>query len=516
MSPPTQRTREYLRLFRSSPLIASGTAVAKWTPKSVDQVLYAELRGATLILFRTESHARYPKTCHRDIAAVLLVQDYRFDMAHAGKEVRVYVIPREGPAHFYIAPIRQAVEQWRTGIAKVLANPVPTVSEFRVCGSLGCGGFGRVFTAEWRGIFSRVSGEFDDPLVCLKVLPKGGLLCEKLLERAAVEREVLARMRGYRYILQLSFAFQTRENLFLGTQLCPGGDLRALLKTHHGARMAFTHQRSRISKIPSVLWLDEYTVRLVLAELIVAVESLHANGIVHGDLSLANILIGCDGNIVLAGLDMARFIGEDKREGEGFCSGPHIAPEVGSENYGTAADVWAIGVAAFELLTGRRPFSKQLRTEESCDTHKRHYTLCLPRWLDFAARAMILALLREDPAKRPTLDKVRELRFFKTVDWKAVEEGRGDVPFAQATDVVRDRTLSVEINFKETYLDPRDVSAQVLGFEYGVPGVEVKPLQIIRRLQPPGLQNLFKSFSPEDRRLLKCLPSPVKDFLSVL
>lgn len=137
-----------------------------------------------------------------------------------------------------------------------------------------------------------------------------------------------------------------------------------------------------------------------------AIAHAHERGLVHRDLKPANVLIGRYGAVKLADFSLARALSAEKitmtRDGTTFGTPYYLAPEVmRGEPATAAADLYAIGVMLYEMLTGAPPAGRFTRVSEKCD---------LPREAD----ALIESLLAEDPAKRPdsalsVLEKLREL-----------------------------------------------------------------------------------------------------------
>lgn len=98
----------------------------------------------------------------------------------------------------------------------------------------------------------------------------------------------------------------------------------------------------------------------VLVQLLKALEHAHARGIVHRDIKPENIFLGADdGRVLLGDFGIARSVSEEGLTMTGTSLGTpnYMAPEQiqGSEVDGRA-DLYSLGMLAFELLTGQRPW----------------------------------------------------------------------------------------------------------------------------------------------------------------
>lgn len=84
----------------------------------------------------------------------------------------------------------------------------------------------------------------------------------------------------------------------------------------------------------------------------------HGQRVVHRDVKPANILIAEGGAVKLTDFGLAEALGSGSIVGGGGTY-PYMAPEDFSENPETdsRADLWAVGVVLYELVTGRRPFA---------------------------------------------------------------------------------------------------------------------------------------------------------------
>lgn len=89
-----------------------------------------------------------------------------------------------------------------------------------------------------------------------------------------------------------------------------------------------------------------------------AVAYLHGEKIVHRDLKLENILIDAEKHIKLIDFGFSTFVRSDKKLAFTCGTPPYMSPELAlKKDYsGPAADVWALGVILFIMLTGKLPF----------------------------------------------------------------------------------------------------------------------------------------------------------------
>ena len=133
----------------------------------------------------------------------------------------------------------------------------------------------------------------------------------------------------------------------------------------------------------------------VLAPVARAVAGLHARGVVHGDVTPANVLLELSGRAFLADLGVARLAGEvlEGQSARVWGTEGFVAPEVlDGEAVTTAADVYAVGALAWWCVTGEAPAHGAVRLPLA------EVAPGLPAaWSEVTTQALL-----GDPARRPT------------------------------------------------------------------------------------------------------------------
>lgn len=142
-------------------------------------------------------------------------------------------------------------------------------------------------------------------------------------------------------VIRLFEVYSTKFAQYFVMELCTGGNLDEILK-------------KKKSKC-----LDENISCLYITQLTKAIAHCHSHGICHRDIKLQNILLeNTHANAQIKLIDFgnaARFHGNcplTKIVGTTYT----VAPEVFKRNYDERCDIWSIGVVAYILLCGKRPF----------------------------------------------------------------------------------------------------------------------------------------------------------------
>src|SRR4051794_13424551 len=133
-----------------------------------------------------------------------------------------------------------------------------------------------------------------------------------------------------------------------------------------------------------------------------ALQAAHANGIVHRDVKPGNLLVRPNGTLVLTDFGIARsaLVGQLTVAGSVLGTASYISPEQASGAVATAAsDVYALGVVAYQCLSGHRPFDGATPIEIAMK-HVRDTPRPLPADIPPSVRAIVDRALAKDPAAR--------------------------------------------------------------------------------------------------------------------
>jgi eukaryotic-like serine/threonine-protein kinase len=133
-----------------------------------------------------------------------------------------------------------------------------------------------------------------------------------------------------------------------------------------------------------------------------ALQAAHENGIVHRDVKPGNLLVRPNGTLVLTDFGIARsaLVGQLTVAGSVLGTASYISPEQASGAVATAAsDVYALGVVAYQCLSGHRPFDGATPIEIAMK-HVRDTPRPLPGDIPPPVRAIVDRALAKDPGAR--------------------------------------------------------------------------------------------------------------------
>jgi serine/threonine protein kinase len=133
-----------------------------------------------------------------------------------------------------------------------------------------------------------------------------------------------------------------------------------------------------------------------------ALQAAHENGIVHRDVKPGNLLVRPNGTLVLTDFGIARsaLVGQLTAAGSVLGTASYISPEQAAGDVATSAsDVYALGVVAYQCLSGHRPFDGATPIEIAMK-HVRDTPRPLPGDIPPPVRAIVERALAKDPKAR--------------------------------------------------------------------------------------------------------------------
>uniref|UniRef100_A0A4W5QPU5 non-specific serine/threonine protein kinase n=1 Tax=Hucho hucho TaxID=62062 RepID=A0A4W5QPU5_9TELE len=220
------------------------------------------------------------------------------------------------------------------------------------------------------------------------------------------ERDIMA-FANSPWVVQLFYAFQDDRCLYMVMEYMPGGDLVNLMSNYD---------------VPEK-WARFYT-----AEVVLALDGIHAMGFIHRDVKPDNMLLDKAGHLKLADFGTCMKMNKDGmvRCDTAVGTPDYISPEVlksqgGDGYYGRECDWWSVGVFLYEMLVGDTPFyaDSLVGTYSKIMNHKNALTFPDDSDISKDAKNLICAFLtdREVRLGRNGVDEIKRHPFFKNDQW---------------------------------------------------------------------------------------------------
>ncbi|XP_078433052.1 CDPK-related kinase [Wolffia australiana] len=253
-------------------------------------------------------------------------------------------------------------------------------SNYELGEEVGRGHFGYTCSAKLR------KGELKGHKVAVKVIPKAKMTTAIAVEDVRREVKILKALSGHPNLVQFYEAYEDDDNVYIVMELCEGGELLDRILSRGGKY-------------------SEDDAKAVIVQILSVVAFCHLQGVVHRDLKPENFLFATkEENSVLKAIDfgLSDFVKPDERLNDIVGSAYYVAPEVLHRSYTTEADVWSIGVVAYILLCGSRPFWARTESGIFRAVLKAEPTFDEPPWpsLSNEAKDFVKRLLSKDPRRR--------------------------------------------------------------------------------------------------------------------
>ncbi|EIJ88773.1 protein kinase X [Nematocida parisii] len=281
---------------------------------------------------------------------------------------------------------------------------------------LGEGSYGRVFLVSFDGL----AGLKMKKLYALKIMSKSQILHSNQLLHVYNEKAVMLSLYSS-FFVRLYSTFQDKRYLFMVMEYVPGGELFSFMKEI----IKFTVKQARF----------------YIAEILVALETLHGLGIIYRDLKPENVLLDREGHIKLADFGFSKKLYQPLTWT--LCGTPeYLAPEIVMNiGHGFEVDFWSLGVILYEMIVGQPPFYHENQVE-LCRLIIRG-NIKFPAFVDPVSKDLIKQLLQTDRRKRLGYKKGVKMicrhSFFREINWTIVQSRSYTPPIIPVTNEENDR-----------------------------------------------------------------------------
>uniref|UniRef100_A0A1I8HYN8 non-specific serine/threonine protein kinase n=1 Tax=Macrostomum lignano TaxID=282301 RepID=A0A1I8HYN8_9PLAT len=288
-------------------------------------------------------------------------------------------------------PATGAIPEEAFRVSQTTAKSYPhskKVGNYLVGKNLGEGSFAKVKEG-----LHVVTGERVAIKIISKEKAKTDAYVRKNLRR---EGRILQQIR-HSNVVQLLEVLETENSYYLIVELCRGGDM-----------MDHIVKKTRLS---------EAETKRYIRQVVLAIDYMHKLGILHRDLKIENLLLTDNQMVKIIDFGLSNMVKTIAEGDENIvtelcktqCGSPaYAAPEVLSHKpYGTAVDVWSIGVNMFAMLTGNLPFTvKPFNIKALCQKMLSGEINALPKDISRNCRDLLMKFLNPAPEARIKLRDV--------------------------------------------------------------------------------------------------------------
>jgi class 3 adenylate cyclase/ActR/RegA family two-component response regulator len=269
-----------------------------------------------------------------------------------------------------VASLQPDTSNTTQGMQITARRTVIRLDGYRLLRKLGEGGMSTVYLAE-----NIANGEQQ----VLKLIKMSAQDDGEMVQRFIGEFALISQI-DHPNVAKIFAQGFSESHAYIAMEYFPGGDLRQLMSGEFGETLAIA----------------------TLLQVAGALSAIHGQGIVHRDMKPDNIMIRADGSLALADFGIATQIETDlhpEQAGEVYGTPSYLSPEQATDSaVDHRADIYALGVMFFEMLTGKKPY----RAASPQALLYQHVNADVPRLsADYAHYQNLLEkLMAKDPAHR--------------------------------------------------------------------------------------------------------------------
>ena len=238
-------------------------------------------------------------------------------------------------------------------------------------------------------------------------MSKAKIIDKKSVESVLGEKNLLSKLH-HSFIVNMIYSFQDHDYLYLVMDLLPGGNLRY----HLCVKRRFSEKQNKF----------------LIGCILVGLEYIHSQCILHRDIKPENLVFDNNGYLRITDFGIAKkYVVNNKKDTSGTVG--YLAPEIlCNQNHTYSIDYYAVGIIAYELAYGHRPYIgrtkhevKQLiLTQQAFIEYDE-----LPNGYHYEAADFINQLIQRKPKNRLGRDSISEVinhPWLEGFDWEGMKQ----------------------------------------------------------------------------------------------